>query len=715
MNMGYDPNAGMGVDPNMNMSYDPNVGMDLNSNNNMNFDIEDSSNTNIDNNMGYDPNAGMGMDSNMNMSYDPNAGMGVDPNMSYDPNAGMGMDPNMNMGYDPNAGMGMDPNMNMGYDPNAGMGVDPNMNMGYDPNAGMGVDSNMNMGYDSNPGTGMNSNMNMGYDQNVGIGMDPNMVNTEFNPNNPVNPAPEMNHETFNQVGFNPISAESNTYAGSNFDKSGFNTTNEKPPKKSSKIILALMLLLCLIAIGVIVGVIVMKNKANNTYAVMNTTFDTYIEEVFSAVNSSQMPNDSNYTIQEKMNIKIDSENYDAIAENMDEDTKKVLDSLTNISVDSTLKKIEQSKLYVDASIKADNQELLDVKMNVNFDERRTFVQVKQMIDKYFEYQVLDEYYDTLKELLAEKDQTNIAKVEQIIKNKINSILKEEYLVKSAEERDNETYNRHSLKMTEAQLATELSRIIDELKSDSEFMSCFNQDVQEELNDIFDDLKDSLDEAKSAPTGNSFELAIFTKGFIKQEFVSGELIIFESGNVDSKINFKNNLRDGLEYEFNHYDTKGSASYTATGLIQYAPNVDSTVYRIELKSDKVTFSIDGTSSKVAEAEIEDITEDQIVDMNNLSELEILKIYSNFGTSNIYKLMSTIMGEDPLGELFEDNNSNHRVEPDEPEEPEEPEWEEPEEQREPEQPEWEEPNPEEERNEEENWGEEENQEEIEVEEF
>ena len=302
-------------------------------------------------------------------------------------------------------------------------------------------------------------------------------------------------------------------------------------------------------------------------------------------------------------------------------------------------------------------------------------------------------------------------KYQKIEKAILKSATKEEYLVKSAEERDNETYNRHSLKMTEAQLATELSRIIDELKNDSEFMSCFYQDAQEEIKDSLDELKDSLDKAKSAPTGNSFELAIFTKGFIKQEFVSGELIILEGGNIDSKINFRNNLRDGLEYEFNHYDTKGSVSYTATGLIQYAPNVDSTVYKFELKSDKVTFSIGGTSSKVAEAEIEDITEDQILDKNNLSELEILKIYSNFGTSNIYKLMSTITGEDPLGEIFE--GSDRRVEP---EEPEEPEWREPDEPEEPEEPEWREPDePEEERNGEENWGEEENQEEIEVEEF
>ena len=83
------------------------------------------------------------------------------------------------------------------------------------------------------------------------------------------------------------------------------------------------MILLCLIAVGTIGAVIVMKNKANNTYAVMNTTFDTYLEEVFSAVNSSQMPSDPNYTIQETMNIKIESDNYDEIAENLDEDSKK--------------------------------------------------------------------------------------------------------------------------------------------------------------------------------------------------------------------------------------------------------------------------------------------------------------------------------------------------------------------------------------------------------
>jgi hypothetical protein len=201
---------------------------------------------------------------------------------------------------------------------------------------------------------------------------------------------------------------------------------------------------------------------------------------------------------------------------------------------------------------------------------------------------------------------------------------------------------------------------------------------------------------------------------LKQEFVSGELSILESGNIDSKINFKNNLRDGLQYEFNHYDTKGSVTYTATGLIQYAPSVDSTVYKIELKSDKVTFYIDGVSNRTPDAEIEEISEEQILNMRDLTEFDMLRIYANLGNSNIYKLYSIISGEDPIGEMMElvGDDGGRSVEPDEPEEPE---WEEPEEPREPEQPEWEEPNPEEERNEEENRGEEENQEEIEVEEF
>ncbi len=704
MNMGYDPNAGMGMDPNMNAGYDPNAGMGMDPNMNMGYDPNAGMGMDPNMNMGYDPNAGIGMDPNMNVGYDPNAGMGMDPNMNvgYDPNSSNmnfdtvdnspnisfdindpidsnnNMNPNMNVGYDPNAGMGMDPNMNAGYNPNAGMGMDPNMNAGYDPNAGIGMDPNMNAGYD--PNAGMDSNMNVGYDSNAGMGTDPNMnaafdSNAGMEANNPLNPAPQLNSETFNQVGYNPISSDANAFSGSNFDKTGFDTTNEKPPKKGSKIILILMLLLCIIAVGAIVTFIVLKNKANNTQTIMSTTFDTYFSEIFEGVTSTTVTNMDTYTVESDCTLSIESATYAKMLESGDENTKSLIDALKNIEVISTQKMQENQKCYVNLAVKVGDEELVGGSANVNFEDKRTFVQVNQLIDKYFEYKLDENEYDSISESMKLYGATDTQTIKEILKSEVSSLIKSEYLSKTTEEVDGVICNRHSLKMTEAQLGSELLRIIDELKDNSSFINCFDEAGQKQIDELLSKAKNIAEKLSKGSPNNFYELCIYTKGSLKQEFVSGKIISSSEGKISATIKFRGNLKDGIMYELDDYDKNGSVEKTYTGMIRVSKSGTTTDYSISVNSEEITIDLSGTTNIIDGAEIEEINDDQVMDINDLSQEDADTIRENLSNAKIYSAFYTITGQDPF-KIFEESEERRDDEPEEDENR----WEEPEERRE-----------------------------------
>ena len=100
-----------------------------------------------------------------------------------------------------------------------------------------------------------------------------------------------------------------------------------------------------------------------------------------------------------------------------------------------------------------------------------------------------------------------------------------------------------------------------------------------------------------------------------------------------------------------YNLHGEVKSTTKGMIQWAPEQDSLKYSISANSEAINLTISGNTIKTADAEIEEINDDQIIIWDDISEEDEDTVKENLSKSTLYQLYYGLFSKDPF-KVFEE---------------------------------------------------------------
>ena len=194
-------------------------------------------------------------------------------------------------------------------------------------------------------------------------------------------------------------------------------------------------------------------------------------------------------------------------------------------------------------------------------------------------------------------------KVVTILKDTIVSNLKDEYFTK--EKVDGLTKN--TMKLTITELKQIIKNITTSLKDNQEFLNCFEK--KEEIKEGLEDLLKEINEADTNEGISNIEVSIYTKG-MKNEVEKFEIKLTNSKSEQMIMNM-------VETE------KGKFVIDAD-----IPEVGKVKLNIEVKNDTNT-------------DIENVNVSDSVEINNMSQGDMLKLYGNLMNMKLYKYIAPLM--------------------------------------------------------------------------
>lgn len=302
-----------------------------------------------------------------------------------------------------------------------------------------------------------------------------------------------------------------------------------------------------------------------------------------------------------------------------DESIKQVADYLNKTKLSANIQlDLEQKKGIVKLGADYENEKVIDAKATYKVGEDNAYAYIEGLFDKYFAIPVDEETKNSLNTSIEEagkslvEDKAKTEKAYKIFTETLSKNLKDEYFSQEKAEVDvNGTKvntKKSILTLTAKDLKEVVKNVSKELKDNEEFLNCFKDESKTELKNELEDLIKTLEDESNTEEG-TFIMSIYTKGF-NAELVKVEMILTDK--VDT-------------YNLSILKTEKDT------------------YRVSLsvpEEGEVTANVK-VSYKVNEA-IENLDTQNSVDVENMSNEDMMKIYSNLQNMKIYKLISEIIG-------------------------------------------------------------------------
>ena len=333
------------------------------------------------------------------------------------------------------------------------------------------------------------------------------------------------------------------------------------------------------------------------------------------------------------------------------ETTNSEYKQIANIVNDGKIKidiqaDLEAKKALLGANVDYKNLELLQANAFFQAGDQNVYFYVKDLFDKYFKVDMSDSTEEFDIDAIFDvdtSDSENINKKisDKIIKDTISENLKDEYF--SKETVDGMTKN--TMKVTVAELRNIYINVITSLKDNEKYLNCFKD--SEKLKESYEKILKTVQEFDNKYDTYSIEIAIYTKGFSnKAKKVETRAIISENEEAKFVIN---------EIDEKNYDFSLDIKSEEKGMPITAEALKGTI-KIEDKSDETKaisvvvenipdvgkVSLDLEVSMSQDTDIENVNVLNSVDINNLSQSDMFKLYTNLTKMKIYPLIAPYLG-------------------------------------------------------------------------
>ena len=372
----------------------------------------------------------------------------------------------------------------------------------------------------------------------------------------------------------------------------------ETPTKKSNK---GLVAVLAIIVIAILVGV---------GYYFLRPTSpkDVFVGGINSAFESSEKQLSEevkkiNTTVTLSGNIESSDEEINQVAKYINEGKMSY-----NVQLDK-----ETKKILLSANVDYQNENLLSGKLYYANGDENVYLYVQDLFDKYFKFNLKEavkneDDLSSIQNMFNGDVSTTVGKIDSkkvatILKDTIVSNLKDEYFTK--EKVDGLTKN--TMKLTITELKQMIKNITTSLKDNQEFLNCFEK--KEEIKEGLEDLLKEIDETDADEEISNIEVSIYTKG-MKNEVEKFEIKLTNSKSEQMIMNM-------VETE------KGKFVIDAD-----IPEVGKVKLNIEVKNDTNT-------------DIENVNVSDSVEINNMSQGDMLKLYGNLMNMKLYKYIAPLM--------------------------------------------------------------------------
>ena len=372
----------------------------------------------------------------------------------------------------------------------------------------------------------------------------------------------------------------------------------ETPTKKSNK---GLVAVLAIIVIAILVGV---------GYYFLRPTSpkDVFVGGINSAFESSEKQLSEevkkiNTTVTLSGNIESSDEENNQVAKYINEG---------KISYNVQLDK-ETKKVLLSANVDYQNENLLSGKLYYANGDENVYLYVQDLFDKYFKFNLKEavkneDDLSSIQNMFNGDVSTTVGKIDSkkvatILKDTIVSNLKDEYFTK--EKVDGLTKN--TMKLTITELKQMIKNITTSLKDNQEFLNCFEK--KEEIKEGLEDLLKEIDETDADEEISNIEVSIYTKG-MKNEVEKFEIKLTNSKSEQMIINI-------TETEEGKFVIDADI-----------PEVGKVKLNLEVKND--------TNTDIENANVSDS-----VEINNMSQGDMLKLYGNLMNMKLYKYIAPLM--------------------------------------------------------------------------
>ena len=372
----------------------------------------------------------------------------------------------------------------------------------------------------------------------------------------------------------------------------------ETPTKKSNK---GLVAVLAIIVIAILVGV---------GYYFLRPTSpkDVFVGGINSAFENSEKSlaedvKKINTTVTLSGNIESSDEEINQVAKYINEG---------KISYNVQLDK-ETKKVLLSANVDYQNENLLSGKLYYANGDENVYLYVQDLFDKYFKFNLKEavkneDDLSSIQNMFNGDVSTTVGKIDSkkvatILKDTIVSNLKDEYFTK--EKVDGLTKN--TMKLTITELKQMIKNITTSLKDNQEFLNCFEK--KEEIKEGLEDLLKEIDETDADEEISNIEVSIYTKG-MKNEVEKFEIKLTNSKSEQMIINI-------TETEEGKFVIDADI-----------PEVGKVKLNLEVKND--------TNTDIENANVSDS-----VEINNMSQGDMLKLYGNLMNMKLYKYIAPLM--------------------------------------------------------------------------
>lgn len=414
---------------------------------------------------------------------------------------------------------------------------------------------------------------------------------------------------------------------------SNFKVSSQKPIKnKRNKTLLIGTILIIIAVIAGISYYFGYFTKADQIYKrLVRTSINSYTNKL----------KNSDYKTS-KTSIKVDT----SINTNSEEIDEKILDLINNVDINVDIQTdIENKEIIANLKSSYDEQDLLNIKMYSELNNKKTYIYLKELLNKYMETEKDEEFYTIYNELLdihqmTQDEKLSLQKAINILENELINVIKKEYCFAKKEnikinDKTIET-TKNAIKMTVKQLKEELTTVFSNLKDNKEFLNCF--DDEDKIYNSLESLIKELEEIKD--DDSTIEVNIYTNGLL-QQVAKIDIIVYSQETEQNVTITVTRLEDNI-YSFEILSDEENNNKIKGILTTKNKNKNEGIVKLEIEIKdfgKIEFNID-YSQKFNE-QIDTINIQNSVKLNELTSENQKSLMVNFQKSKLYELIKDLI--------------------------------------------------------------------------
>lgn len=368
-----------------------------------------------------------------------------------------------------------------------------------------------------------------------------------------------------------------------------------------------------LISIIGIVALLIITISIGSYYLIsMNSpvfTYQSIISDMVEGIYSLTESDDKfKTTIGMNLNLKLEEDL-------IDEDILDLINN-TNLEVEVQYDR-ENEKAVLKLDSKYDKDTLLKGSVYLNNKDNELYLYSKDIIDKYIKIESDElEVFDELFKSLSKGQQKNAKKSKKILISELKSIITKDDCYKED--------GYHVLKISSEELVNRLEKVVENLKNNKEFLSCYENE---------DTIKDALDNI-TFTYSDDMEVKYFIK---KTMFNKIEEIKMEAEDIKAVLSIEdNNIKYNVLY---------NGENIIDGTIENTNSKNENKMKLTMNiTDLGKLVLNINTSYTTKFDMDTISNSKVISIEDLSENDMNEIEENLKESVLYDLISGFINND-----------------------------------------------------------------------